>query len=236
VTKGERRGAPHLKPFFDINQKFNTMAKLKLWMALAATSLCVISATQAAQTSQLASQIASPAPTPFPVCIDDSDCVKLGKGDKFACFQYICYPWKNDSIIEPKNRRKTCRIDNDCEQGQECFRHHDKRMVNRGLCFDEVKDCQNANECSKGYQCCGGTCCEEKYYHEFAKLPCISDLGCQDLGLGQYCCPQNGSGNYCCDTNPNPPTTPYPQAIAAGQSVAIDKLVASLLLMALLKF
>ena len=64
------------------------MAKLKLWMALAATSLC-ISATQAAQTSQLASQIASPAPTPFPVCIDDSDCVKLGKGDKFACFQVL---------------------------------------------------------------------------------------------------------------------------------------------------
>ena len=56
----------------------------------------------------------------------------------FFLFQYICYPWKNDSIIEPKNRRKTCRIDNDCEQGQECFRHHDKRMVNRGLCFDEV--------------------------------------------------------------------------------------------------
>ena len=26
-------------------------------------------------------------PTAFPVCIDDSDCVKLGKGDKFACFQ-----------------------------------------------------------------------------------------------------------------------------------------------------
>ena len=116
----------------------------------------------------------------------------------FFLFQYICYPWKNDSIIEPKNRRKTCRIDNDCEQGQECFRHHDKRMVNRGLCFDEVsqqtadfychfsifsifqvKDCQNANECSKGYQCCGGTCCEEKYYQEFAKLPCISDLGCR---------------------------------------------------------
>jgi len=213
------------------------MAKLKLWMALAATSLC-ISATRAAQTSQLASQIASPAPTPFPVCIDDSDCVKLGKGDKFACFQYICYPWKNDSIIEPKNRRKTCRIDNDCEQGQECFRHHDKRMVNRGLCFDEVKDCQSADECSKGYQCCGGTCCEEKYYQEFAKLPCISDLGCQDLGLGQYCCPPKGQGNnFCCDINPNPPpTTPYPQAIAAGQSVAIDKLVASLLLMALLRF
>ena len=53
-------------------------------------------------------------------------------------FQYICYPWKNDTMIDAKNRRKTCRNDNDCDPGQECFRHHDKRMVNRGLCFDEV--------------------------------------------------------------------------------------------------
>ena len=54
-------------------------------------------------------------------------------------FQYICYPWKNDTMIDAKNRRKTCRIDSDCDAGQECFRHHDKRMVNRGLCFDEVR-------------------------------------------------------------------------------------------------
>jgi len=26
-------------------------------------------------------------PTPFPVCIDDSDCVKMGEGNKYACFQ-----------------------------------------------------------------------------------------------------------------------------------------------------
>ena len=26
-------------------------------------------------------------PTPFPVCIDDSDCSKLGQGTKYACFQ-----------------------------------------------------------------------------------------------------------------------------------------------------
>ena len=40
----------------------------------------------------------------------------------------------------------------------------------------------------------------------------MSDLGCQDLGLGKYCCPQpaaapggkNATTNVCCDTNPNP--------------------------------
>ena len=25
--------------------------------------------------------------SPFHICIDDSDCIKLGQGDKFACFQ-----------------------------------------------------------------------------------------------------------------------------------------------------
>jgi len=115
-------------------------------------------------------------------------------------------------------------------------------MVNRGLCFDEVKSCQNANECSKGYQCCGGTCCEEKYYQEFAKLPCISDLGCRDLGLGNFCCPRNGSDKVCCDTDPNPPsTTPYPHSALTGgatsQTVAtVMQLTTTLLLVALLKF
>ena len=64
---------------------------------------------------------------------------KQNANDIFFTFQYICYPWKNDDQIDPKNRRKTCRQDDDCDPGQECFRHHDKRMVNRGLCFDEVR-------------------------------------------------------------------------------------------------
>jgi len=171
-------------------------------------------------------QLTEASPTPFPVCIDDSDCVKIGEGDKFACFQYLCYPWKNDTMIDAKNRRKTCRKDGECDAGQECFRHHDKRMVNRGLCFDEVKSCQTSGECSQGYQCCGGspnsegTCCEEKYYYEFTKLPCISHLGCQDLGLGDFCCPakQPGGQNECCDTDPNPPP-PTPRSIEAAGSV-----------------
>ena len=25
--------------------------------------------------------------SPFTICIDDSDCLKLGQGDKYACFQ-----------------------------------------------------------------------------------------------------------------------------------------------------
>ena len=40
-----------------------------------------------AQTQRASLQLPEASPTPFPVCIDDSDCVKLGEGDKFACFQ-----------------------------------------------------------------------------------------------------------------------------------------------------
>ena len=67
------------------------MAKIKLLIVLTTVTTLSVTSVSSAQTSQLASQIASPAPTPFPVCIDDSDCVKLGKGDKFACFQVFTY-------------------------------------------------------------------------------------------------------------------------------------------------
>lgn len=196
----------------------NSPNSVKVFLAF--LTLSAINSSSFAAQTQMSSQIKAPSPTPFPVCIDDSDCVKLGKGDKFACFQYICYPWKNDEEIDPKNKRKTCREDNDCDSGQECFRHHDKRMVNRGLCFDEVKSCQEAKDCSKSYECCGGTCCEAKYYTEFAKLPCISHLGCQDLGLGDYCCPgkTNGTQSECCDQDPNPPPTTQPPALSQTAS------------------
>lgn len=78
--------------------------KNSVFLAFLTLSAISFSSIFAAQNTN--SQIQAPSPTPFPVCIDDSDCVKLGKGDKFACFQYICYPWKNDDQIDPKNRRK----------------------------------------------------------------------------------------------------------------------------------
>ena len=39
---------------------------------------------------------------PFLACIDDSDCSVKGHG--FACFQYICYPWADDTAIPAKDR------------------------------------------------------------------------------------------------------------------------------------
>ena len=43
----------------------------------------------AAQNRNMASQSTGPAPTPLPVCIDDSDCEKLREGNKYACFQVL---------------------------------------------------------------------------------------------------------------------------------------------------
>ena len=39
---------------------------------------------------------------PFHVCIDDGDC--MSKGDGYVCFQYICYPWADDTAIPKKDR------------------------------------------------------------------------------------------------------------------------------------
>jgi len=162
-------------------------------------------------------------PTPFPVCIDDSDCSKLGQGTKYACFQYICYPWKDDSNIKETDKRKLCRKDADCESGQECFRHHDKRHVNQGLCFDEIQQCDVGSDCKPGrsgkpLNCCGGSCCEEPYFNQFKSLPCTSHLGCEDLGLGKFCCPRTNTTSVCCDTDPNPRPTfaPNTRGMAGG--------------------
>lgn len=187
-----------------------------------------ISSTAIAAQAQIDSQLHAK-PTPFPVCIDDSDCLKMGEGNKYACFQYLCYPWKDDTHVAPKDRRKTCRSSSDCEPQQQCFRHHDKRNVFRGICFDEVQSCDSPRDCPKDYGCCGGNCCEESYYRVFTGLPCISHMGCQDLGLGKYCCPQNGNEtqSVCCNIDPNPPpTTPYPEpASAIGGATTVTPLV-----------
>ena len=44
---------------------------------------------------------------PFTACIDDGDC---NKGEGFACFQYICYPWRDDTVIERKHRQEIAHV------------------------------------------------------------------------------------------------------------------------------
>jgi hypothetical protein len=144
---------------------------------------------------------------PFDVCINDDDCEKLGADNKYACFQYICYPWKDDQDITVDERIPLCRDDDSCKHGKKCFRHLDKRRVTAGLCLNEAKKCgiQNGDAtCPDEQKCCGDVCCEMLYFQQYRMLPCLNDEGCQDYGLGQFCCPPNkkDGDNSCCNTNP----------------------------------
>lgn len=150
---------------------------------------------------------------PFTACIDDSDCQTKGHG--FACFQYICYPWADDTGIAKKDRKETCKSNDDCSGGLSCFRHHDRRQIHRGICMDEPKDCSEngRDDCKDGAarECCNGQhCCEQVYFNQLKTLPCVNHLGCKDLGYGNFCCPAKGNStepNMCCNEDPNPTTT-----------------------------
>lgn len=149
---------------------------------------------------------------PFKACIDDSDC--SGQGAGYACFQYICYPWADDSAIKKADRKATCKSNDDCSSGSSgsCFRHHDRRQIHRGLCMEPITDCsENGKDDCPGRECCNGQyCCGEEYFSQLKKLPCVNHLGCKDLGYGNFCCPppkgSNSTGpSQCCNVDPNPP-------------------------------
>ena len=50
-------------------------------------ALAVLVPTPGALAAQTGIQAQTVKPTPFSVCIDDSDCNSLGQGSKYACFQ-----------------------------------------------------------------------------------------------------------------------------------------------------
>jgi len=162
--------------------------------------------------------------SPFTICIDDSDCLKLGQGDKYACFQFLCYPWENDSEVAPKDRIPLCRNDKQCSDGKKCYRHFDRRRVSKGLCFDELQECgieEDDEKCPKDKGCCGSFCCDQKYYESYSQLPCMNHRGCEDLGLGKFCCPRgNGQHNVCCNTDPNPPPSTAAPVVGDGKGEA----------------
>ena len=81
---------------------------------------------------------------PFTACIDDSDCAE--QGQDYACFQYLCYPWKDDNKLPKTDKKKTCKSNDHCDPGQECYRHPDRRNIYRGLCMEPVVDCSENGE------------------------------------------------------------------------------------------
>ena len=144
--------------------------------------------------------------SPFPVCITDSDCPDLAGSGNLSCFGYFCYPWRDENIVEAKDRISLCRNKKDCASGKECFRHHDKRRISKGLCLDEISNCNHDDQkCRKGSECCGGKCCSDVYYKKYRQLSCTTDEFCQDIGLGHFCCSSKKDDRLktCCDTQPD---------------------------------
>lgn len=181
---------------------------------------------------------------PFTACIDESDCSGLGNG--YACFQYICYPWNDDSVIPAQHRKKTCTRAEECSGKEICFRHYDRRNIHKGLCMKEQRDCDvNGERDCKGHgpeKCCNGQfCCEEEYFIQLKSLPCVNHASCRDLGYGQFCCPakSNTTSAQCCDTDPNPPpptTRPPPPReaqLSGAQQLPLGALIWPLLLVLL---
>lgn len=184
-----------------------------------------ISSSSAKMVEELASinqQARTSVKAPFVACIDDSDCKAKGPG--FACFQYICYPWADASGIKQADRKDTCKSNDDCPGNLSCFRHHDRRLIHRGLCMEPITDCSEngRDDCKTGpsRECCNGQyCCGKEYFEQLQQLPCVNHLGCKDLGYGNFCCPPKGANSTepstCCNVDPNPPkttttTTPNP--------------------------
>ena len=87
---------------------------------------------------------------PFKACIDDSDCNSQGNG--YACFQYICYPWEDDSAVSKEDRKATCKSNEQCGSDLVCFRHHDRRNIHKGLCMEPIVDCSENgdSDCKHG--------------------------------------------------------------------------------------
>ena len=105
----------------------SVLAMYRLWISLAVIATICVTTASATSGGILAA------------CIDDSDCMKIGQGREYACFLYICYPWKDDSGVAAGEKRDLCRRSSDCRKpGQECQRHQDRRKINKGLCMNEV--------------------------------------------------------------------------------------------------
>ena len=112
--------------------------------------LLALAAADIPSLSQVKEAAKPKAKVPFKACIDDSDCA--GQGTDYACFQYLCYPWKDDSSLAMKDKRKPCKKTEHCATGQECYRHPDRRNIYMGLCMEPAVDCSRNSQadCNRG--------------------------------------------------------------------------------------
>ena len=123
----------------------------------------------------------------FPVCAKDEDCqdIQTKTGLEHRCFMYMCFPWKNNP-----GPFRSCKSDSECvalterEGGDggdgECFRHHKRRHVFRGICVrqEEMTDCEEHSDCPADLRCVNRYCGENSYF-EALHDDCDDDSNCR---------------------------------------------------------
>lgn len=182
----------------------------------------------------------------FPACLGDSECNDLDSRKELpknhhACFQYFCYPWKEEATTaDETNLFKSCRKNSQCKvNGKKghCYRHPDKRRISKGICLkNSPSRCDTHDECiGSGGKCCNGFCCNDVYFNAIKELPCLNDEGCQDILAGDRCCLdisgggsgwKTGKANWskkCCDPSNGQPVIPPPKTISDRQIKNIGK-------------
>lgn len=129
---------------------------------------------------------------------------------------YRSRPVENLKIVQKNGKKKGF-----------CFRHPDKRNINRGICLKaRPRACDAHTDCNGfGGKCCNGHCCNDKYFKEIMKIPCVTNEGCQDMLTGDHCCidlsgaiggwkvSQSNWEKRCC-SNERGPVIPPPDSIS----------------------
>lgn len=127
----------------------------------------------------------------YPVCVVDEDCGEISqrKGVNYRCFQYMCYPWDSREL---GGSFTSCKRRADCGEGEDCFRHQNRRNVYSGICLDksEMSTCFDHSDCPSDLRCTNFYCGEAHYYRALHSVMCrpSEHSFCQDLLLGDSCC------------------------------------------------
>ena len=94
-------------------------------------------------------------------CTDHSDCIALGH--RYGCLLYKCTDYTDPRLV-------LCGVEDDCEDGYQCYRHH-ILPIPSGLCLPSsvLHPCSFQADChavQEHHHCCGGWCCPTPYFRQ----------------------------------------------------------------------
>jgi len=171
----------------------------------------------------------------YPVCAQDSDCV-----DERACFQYMCYPWKQSSGFRWCSKDSDCKSLTDREEGNgkdgRCFRHKDRENIGFGICLKKVETqkCWTHSNCPSHLKCTNGFCGDPRYFKALQNRPCAGDEQCEQLLTGEMCCFDTATADQwksgqdawkkkCCDNPSGSPVIRPPEDMEEWEIKKLDR-------------